>query len=183
MTAHIVASGETAKHWDGQGFSIGVNDAWKWGHKLNWLVCINHPSKFSNEPERMKIIKNSTPERFFSHTESWRHNFPNMQKIRLTRPYGRLRRGVYYHSSTSPFAAMSVAFNNLDNLKELVLWGVDFQNHKVFHPKSRSHRPEIDAYKRLCEGLNKHGIEIYLGAPGSALESFLKVKEWKKVYS
>lgn len=175
-TANIIGLGASAQHWPGEGFSIGVNDAGKFGHPINWLVVVNHPSKFSKEPDRMATIVNTKPERFFSHTYQWRQYFPSMEHLRLTNLSGKVRKGIYYKSNTSPFVAMSLAFNLVDGLEELVLWGVDFTDHKTYHPGTRHFTREIYEYKLLCQALNKVGVQVYLGAPGSALESFLKVK-------
>lgn len=174
MTCNIIACGDSAKHWDGSGFSIGVNDANKWGHKLNHLIVVNHPSKFSIEPGRLKHIIESKPDLFIAHTQAWSQWFPNMQKIKCTRLIGRLRKGIYYHSGTSPFVAISHAFNIGAN--EIILWGVDMINHKVYHAKSREQASEVHSYKRLIDSLGRHGVKVYLGAEGSALN----LPIWKK---
>lgn len=174
MTCNIIGLGDSAKHWNGSGFSVGCNDAFKWGHKLNHLIVINHPSKFSKEPERFKTIVESKPELFLSHTQAWRQWFPDMQHIRPSKLYGRLRKGTYYSAQTSPFVAMSHAFNL--GAIDIILWGVDMVNHKVFHETSKKQKEEIDNYNRFIKSLSKNGVNVWIGAEGSALN----LPIWKK---
>lgn len=169
MIVSIIACGDSAKEWYKTpcDLSVGCNDSAKWGHKLNHLLVVNHPSKFSNEPGRFKHIIESKPDKFFAHSRAWSQWFPNMEFIRPIRLVGRLRKGVYYHSQTSPFVAMSHAFNI--GATEIVLWGVDMRTHKVYHDRSKAQTIEVDRYKRFIAALEKHGVKVYLGAEGSVL--------------
>lgn len=169
MTYHIVACGETAKHWDGSGPSIGVNDASMWGHPLDYLLVINHPSKFSNEPDRFSKIINTKPRiQFYCHTTAWKQYFQAMKHL-ATRQYTNLiRKGTNYHSKTSPFAAISLAWNL--GATDIVLWGVDFANHKFFSPGKKEFNREIRMYQLFTDKLRKQGCNVFCGAEGSQLK-------------
>jgi len=167
MRCDIVACGSSAKHWNGSGYSIGVNDSFKWGHKINDLIVVNHPGKFSNEPDRFKTIVESKPDRFISHTWMWKAHFPDMIKIHPSKYHVRIRQGNYYSSVTSPFVAISHAFNI--GAKEIVLWGVDFIDHRYYKKGTKEQSREVDNYRRFIQALERHGVKCYLGADGSAL--------------
>lgn len=164
---HVIAAGDTARHWDGSGFSIGVNDAFKWGHRLNYLVVVNHPSKFKNEPERLSNIINAHPEKFFSHTTAWRQWYPMMTPIKLRSFWGRANRKHIYHSETSPFVAMSLAFHL--GATDIILWGVDFVNHSIFREGSKKQQREVENYQAFIKSLEAQGTKVWCGDEGSAL--------------
>lgn len=168
-TIHILGLGQTAANYHGHGFSIGVNDCFRF-HKTNYLLCINAPQKFS--PERFEIIKNSRPEKFFAHNMQWKPYQPNFEFIgdSTLKPFysGYLDGKSIYHSKTSPFSAMSLAYNL--GAKEIILWGVDFKTHKYYSP-STGHLPaELNAYIFLIESLGHQGTKVYLGCEGSELK-------------
>jgi hypothetical protein len=168
---HIIGCGESAKNWDGIGFSIGVNDCFRY-HKTNYLLIINAPNKFT--PERMQVIRNSEPDKVFCHTMLWKQYFPNMEYITLQAfTSGQIRPGMLYHSSTSPFAAMSLAYNI--GAKEIILWGVDFKTHKHYHPGTQELKSELWKYNFFIEALEAKGTKVYQGCVGSEL----KLPVWK----
>lgn len=174
MIVSVVACGASAQYYDGSGFSIGVNDAFKWGHKLNFLLVVNHPTKFRSEPERFDTITQSKPEKFISHSSAWRTWFPNLELIRLYTYHSRADKFRIYHSQTSPFVAISYAVTM--GATDIILWGVDFIDHKIFRAESKKQRYEVDVYHQFINSISKHGVRVWLGAEGSALELPL----WKK---
>src|SRR5690606_21079836 len=109
-TIHIIACGDTGAHWDGSGPSIGVNDCWKWGNPVDFLVLLNTPGQF--QPSRLEVIKASKPKKLFTNLPSqWSPYFDTIEQIGLRRwssgdPF---KRGTLYHASTSPMVAISLA--------------------------------------------------------------------------
>jgi len=162
---NIIACGETARNWNGQGFSIGVNDGLRF-HKTDYLICINAPSKFTQE--RREFIVHH-PGKFFAHTNSWREFRPDMELITVVSfTSGQILKDRLYHSRTSPFTAMSMAFNL--GAKEIILWGVDFKTHRYYYPGSGDLKAEIHAYEFFIEALERKGTKVYLGCEGSELK-------------
>ena len=170
MTWNIVALGDSAKHYDGSGLSIGVNDAFKFGHKLQNLLLANAPGKF--EPERLQTIVNSRPDNFYSNTEAWKKYFPNMIHYKTESWNGILikKRGLTTMNS-SPCIAMHLAWQL--GATELVLWGVDFKTHETI--KDGILKTELRQYRAFIHALKENGVETYLGAKGSALQEFVNV--------
>lgn len=174
MTVQIVACGDSAKHWDGSGFSIGVNDASRWGHKLNALIVANGPLKFPQD--RLNIIKNSKPEKFYSNLEAWRTYFPNMETLRLRSWDGHFYKDFLIHTDTSPTIAMGLARRM--GAKKIVLWGCDFRTHKIYNDDNNAIKSnELRQVRQITEALGREGVQCFLGATGSALESFLPIHE------
>ena len=171
MTYNIIACGETAKHWDGSGHSIGVNDSFKWGHHIEHLVVCNRPAMFSHD--RAEIIKNSKPDHFYSHKSDWAQYFPKWNKLNLIPWYGSFKLGNIYNSDTSPFIAMCLAARL--GAKEIILWGCDFQNHSKFKADDPGTKREIEQYLGLIKELDEIGIKIYLDAYGTAFDNYLPI--------
>jgi hypothetical protein len=170
-TVHIIGCGDSAKHWSGQGPSIGVNDAGKWGYKLDSLVVCNRPQQFSKE--RLETIINTKVENFYSWRSVWMDWFPQWTKINLVPWYGSINPKQVYSSNTSPFIAISLAY--MLGYDEIVLWGVDMSNHKVFHSHNPETQREADTYMQLINEMK--GVDVYLGANGSVFDNYIRL--WK----
>lgn len=170
MTISIVACGSSAEGWNKVPCdrSISVNDSWKWGHPTTDLLVANQPLKFPQH--RLNIIKASIPKRFWSQLSSWSTYFPNMAHIRLTSWDGHLypeRLDTFSHADTSPFIAISMAYKF--GAKDIILWGVDMVDHHIYHAGNMQLKTEIKRYHAMIEALDKEGVKVWLGAPGSAL--------------
>lgn len=169
----VVACGPTGSLWDGSGPSIGVNDAEKFGRPVGALIVVN--SDF--ELPRLQIIKKTlAPAGFYSQLNYWSSQ-PNFRYLPpMKRFNGRENLcddfKYVYSSRTSPFVAISLAA--LWGHKEIVLYGVDFENHPVVNGDRLSR--EVDAYKRLCTRLEKRGIIVSLSTYYGALAKFLPIK-------
>lgn len=166
MTIAIVASGESAKDWwkTPHDLSIGVNDCLKHGHDVDQLVIVNFPRKFT--PDRMKSILKSKA-KVWTHTSAWRAHFPKAEIIRLSPFAGYVRKGHIYCSKTSPIVAISLAV--IAGAKDIILWGCDYKSHANYRQGTKAGNHEISVYQKLFEGLNKIGVNVWLGAQGSAL--------------
>lgn len=169
MRCSIIACGETGALWDGKGASIGVNDAWKFGNTTDSLIVVN---TFTRELERQKFIAECRPHNgFYSNLNRWRlhPNYKQLTLIRYTK--GDINISKVYHSSTSPFIAMSLAASQ--GYKEIVLYGVDMVNHRVI--KDYLLLREVELYERFSKALEKHGVKVYLASDFGALKEILPV--------
>lgn len=174
MTASIVACGQSAKGWHKvpHDFSVGVNDSAMFGKDPDHLVIVNFERKFHEE--RLKVIK-GTNSTVWTHTHTWKKHFPDARVIKLSPFSGYFRKGMYYCLRTSPIVAMSVAVNL--GADKLILWGVDFKNHRSFVQGEKRGDHETREYLRFFEALKKIGVEVYLGAPGTAFDKHLPIYE------
>lgn len=172
MTFTIVASGESAKDWIPNGYNLGCNDAAKWGKPLDGLLVCNRPETFSKE--RQEIIINTKPKDFYSNKSNWDEHYPNWQKVRLHCWAGTLHNwnrkdGLHgYSSSTSPIIAITLAYHL--GAKEIILWGVDFKTHKIFHESSPETKREVKVYLDVIGQLKEKGVKVWLGASGTAFD-------------
>ena len=177
MTINIIACGKSAENWDGSGISIGCNDAFKFGHSLNYLLLLNSPSQF--EHSRLEIIKNTQVQKVYTcYPNQWRtllgsniHEFISRQWSHSNR-LQKVSTNYLYHSKTSPFAAISLAFSW--GFKKIILWGVDMIDHPTYRPGNGAFQSEYASYKTFIQSLNAAGCEVILGSEGSNL-NFLPI--------
>lgn len=169
----IIGCGASSEGWykHPHDYSIGVNDMKKFGHDPDSLLICNWPLKFPQH--RLNIIKETNPKRFFSNTDAWRTYFPQMEKIYLRSWDGHFYKDYIVHTDTSPTIAMGLARSM--GATEIVLWGCDYIDHHMYHKNNNS--TELRQIKAICEALKNEGVKIYLGASGSALETFLPIKK------
>lgn len=172
MTINIVACGETASIWNGEGFSIGVNDCFRFEKKTDCLLVANGPLKFPQE--RLNIIKNSKPQRFFSHLKAWKQYFPQMEEIKLRSWDGHFYKDFIVNTDTSPTIAMGLARKL--GASKIILWGVDFVTHKIYNVDNAVKSNEIRQIKQICEALKHEGVLVSIGASGSVLSQFLPIE-------
>lgn len=173
MTISVIGCGESAKDWFRTpcDVSIGVNDCLKFGQNVDHLICVNSPLKFT--PDRMKYITSSEPGRFHTHSDSWKQHFPNAEKLHMRTFQGYVKKGQYYKSSTSPFIAISMAYNL--NVKDIILWGVDFLTHKRYHEGNKALLPELKNYLGIIEAIQKQGVKVWIGNDQTILRDHLKI--------
>lgn len=155
MRCSIIGCGETGALWNGEGFSIGVNDCLKFGKPVNALVCVNI---FSAEPHRAEIVnKTKTTHGFYSTTRHWEHR-KDFIKLEMRQWGRRFSIENIYYSHTSPFIAISLAAKL--GYTEIVVYGMDLTNHK--YVKGRTLDSEIKNTLELVKELEKCGIKVYL---------------------
>lgn len=167
MICSIIGCGESATEWKGEGYSIGVNDVWKYGLITDRLIIVNGMRAF---PDRLKIILHSTPkDGLYSHINGFCHH-PNYKYIgSMQRWKGNLKEGILYHAASSPFIAVSMAHNI--GFNEIVLYGCDMTNHKTL--KNNTLKREIMAFETFSKELGKVGTKVYLGVDFGALKDTL----------
>lgn len=170
MICNILASGPSGAKWDGTGYSIGVNDCEKFGKPVNRLIVVND----SFEPSREVFIRKSrASDGFFSQLPYWDFH-PNFKDIGdMKRFTNKVTKGVLYHSNTSPFIAISMAFNLGYN--ELTLWGIDFEKHPIVNGDSLER--EIETYLRFIECLRNQKVSVVLGHNSGVFSKLLPIKQ------
>lgn len=169
MTCSIIGCGNSGKDWFNTpcDLSIGVNDCAKFGRDPDWLVLVNR--RFT--PEREKIIKATKAKRVLTSIKHWKDHFKNAEEIRL-QPFGKhLKKGHIYSSKTSPFIAMSLAFNA--GATDIILFGVDLKTHPVIKDKILNH--ELRQWELFTRELKKYKVNVWVSSGESALSKFLPV--------
>ena len=156
MTIDILGLGgsvELFKHSD--NITFGVNDIYRI-FPVDFLVCIDSPNRFS--PERLEIIKWSTPNAFISHRWEYRGRNDYM-KIELMERTGLpidLDGDKINVSVFSPFVATIVAYKMFEP-EVINLYGVDMTNHP--HLSSKAEKIRSDWFP-LKKALNERGVEV-----------------------
>lgn len=163
----VLGCGETGSQWDGHGPCIGVNDCEKFGKRVDYLLILNSRGKFS--PARLQTIESSRPKLCFSHLNRWGEVFTNFRHIAIEKWIGtEIKPKTVYHSKTSPFAAISLAY--CLGYTEAVLYGVDFKTHQSYSPGKPEFEYEKIRYERFAQMLDeKCGFKVFLGVEGSVL--------------
>lgn len=172
MIYTVVASGDSAKNWIPRGTTIGVNDALKWGRDTDILILVNAPGKFK---ERLDIIKKSKAKVLTNSVNMWRPYFPNCQKIeRLISFNAKILKNFVYMSQTSPIIAISYAIKQ--GAKEIILYGVDFVNHRKWSKGTKAGDREIKIYCKFFAECERIGVKICLGALETAFDDILPLR-------
>ncbi len=170
MVVSIIGCGSTAKDWFNTpcDLSIGVNDSRKWGRDTDWLVVVNRHF----EPVRDHVIKSSMPKRFLTNSAAYWPKFFTEAEVMRMQPYGKhMKKGHVYSSKTSPFVAMSLAFNA--HADTIILHGVDMVSHPNITGKALNY--ELRQYERFCRQLNEFNTKVFVSSKESALSKFLPV--------
>lgn len=178
----IIGCGDSAKEWVNTpcDLSIGVNDCFKFGHQVDYLLCFNPPWKFqprkqNGYQDRLSVMKQSKPKKFITCLDDWKKYFL-FTEVEMIDPrlFGKhFNKGTVYHAKTSPFAAMSYAFNM--GAKDIILWGVDFLNHSELQPGKRETEFEIEEYVRFAKIIEEHGTRVWIGNSETELNKYFEV--------
>jgi hypothetical protein len=181
MTYNIIACGDSASKWDGNGLSIGLNDCMKFGKKPTILGIFNHRNKFTQD--RIETILKTRPVKFYADHDCWQKYFPEMIQVKLRSWDGHLYKTPdrLTHAHTSPIIGMSLAYNL--GASKIILWGCDFKTHGTWTKQNPQMAVELRQYKQFVEALRREGIKVYLGANGSLLEEFLTVYQHEDVHA
>lgn len=171
MKVHVLGLGETLNEFKPDGnITIGVNDIQRF-HKTDYVVCVDHPDVFN--AERLEAIKDSDCIGFYTQLEEWKRYNPNVKIIEFNRGRG-LIDGIdtdkFCYSNNSPYVACILAYKL--GAKEIVLHGVDFNDHPHLNGASRD--KAFRDYKELQKALNKRGVSIYCNSSDSYLSTILR---------
>jgi hypothetical protein len=181
MIYSVVGCGESAKEWFNTfcDVSIGVNDCFKFGHQVDYLLCVNAPFKFlptkaNNYTDRLSTIRKSNPQKFLtSLCYEWRKYRQDLQCMKIQRFGKHLNKESVYHTRSSTFIAMSWAYKQ--GAKDIILWGVDFLNHADFPVEQRATQFEIEEYRRFADMIEKEGTKVWIGNENTGLNKYFEV--------
>lgn len=177
MIISVVAVGESGHDWHKtpHDYSIGVNDCQKWNHPVNELLIINSPKSFT--PARLETIKSTKFDKVLTHSGTWDNIFPQNERIRLQSFSKHLKKGHVYSSKTSPFVALSLAFNL--GAMDVILHGVDLVNHSAIKDKLLNY--EIRQIQNFTRMMADQGTKTWLAKDYGALTKILNV--WNGIQS
>ena len=173
MVIKVLGLGDSLSDYVPDGCStVGVNDIFK-HHPVEYLVCLDKPRVFSRE--RLEIIKQSNPVKFYSQIEEWKF-MPNFHQIILSsvrHSVEQIDTGKYLQSNNSAFTATHVAYKS--GASEIILYGVDFVNHPAFNdPKAEVKlRAALRSFYDLHLEFKKRGVKLYVSSKKSALAEFI----------
>jgi hypothetical protein len=170
MTFTVVGCGPSAALWEPNGISIGSNDCEKFGRPVDHLVLANAPRKFVGD--RFNVTKRSKAQVHTTSRSQWFGTFPRcLQLTRVVSFNTRILNGYVYTSRTTPIMCVSLAIRM--GAKKVIVWGCDMLTHHAFYEGSKRGNAEIALYKKFFEQCKKIGVEVYLGAHGTAFDSTL----------
>jgi hypothetical protein len=143
--------------------SIGVNDIWS-RVQTEYVVCLDKKGVFT--PERLKVIENCKPVKFYSQVDDWSDR-PDFQKIELQPYYPvyecQINIPQLPKSLCSPFVACVIAYKYL-KADEIRVYGVDLLNHPHLDSKSCD-RIKIH-FKNLKIALRMQKCELIIHGDG-----------------
>lgn len=150
------------QYWNGEEFSIGVNDCKKWGYEVDILFIGDSLNEY---PDRKKVVEDSRPRQFLLGHEAWWSTHPSYKPMPCVyciphgTPWRGLEKAKLYQRYSSPLIAVTLAYSM--GYDEIVLWGIDFAN----HPFLRGHRlkQEVVMYMFVQNELLKDKCSMYLG--------------------
>lgn len=173
MIAAVVGLGKTALDWgDNQrDFSIGCNDSGLFGFHLTHLLIIDSMKRFG--ARRIDTIKETCADKVWLFGDSWRHVFPDANRIpQLLQFHKVYKHGKLYSSKSSPFVAVTLAASL--GAKDIVMYGCDYNDHSNLIGKIRDY--EIRQFGKLYEAMKKEGINMWVSSKESALSQVIPVK-------
>lgn len=176
MTVFCIGCGPSAENWFNHphDVSIGVQDAIKFGKDTDYLILIDSLQGFKREPDRVKLIAQSKA-KILTNGDTWKSIHPKYERLHL-KLFGRhLKKGHVYSSKSSPFVALSYAFNL--GATDIVMFGVDMRNHRLFNDGSRMQQYELRNLEKICRMMSDQGVRVWVSSKESALSKFLNV--WK----
>lgn len=170
MICHIHGCGPSIEHFTPDGnYIIGCNDSWRYW-ACHQLVVVSTLSA-----ERAQIVEDARPEKLLSGMARWSQH-PSYEYIGQLHPWrqdreNRLDKGLIYYSNNTPFICSVIAFNL--GFSEIVLWGVDFTNHR--HIRDTPLEDAKRDFAQLNQEVSKRNCSLYLGISGSVLP----LPQWK----
>lgn len=171
MIVSVIGCGSSAEGWYNtpHDYSIGVNDAFRWGFGFDELIIVNSPKSFT--PERLETIKRTKFDKVKTNSGNWDKIFPQQEIIRM-QSFGKyLKKGHIYSSKSSPFVAMSIAFNM--GATDVILHGCDYENHPALNGKLLNY--EIRNIQNFTRLMADQGTKTWLAKDYGALTKILNV--------
>lgn len=147
MKIHVIGLGDTAKEFEkDNNITIGVNDV----QGCDYQVCVDRPNVFSGS--RLDTINKLRVTCFFTHLDEWKF-MDGFNRINLKNIHAHNDRWSEFipSSNNSPFVACGIA-KHFFNASEIVLWGVDLNNHPNIKDEMREQA--VEDYRLLNKKLN-----------------------------
>lgn len=178
MNCAVLGLGETLKEFTPRPdiLTIGVNDIYR-EIKTDHVVCVDPPGVF--HPDRMNVIRSSTPIKFFSFFVEWELFFPRNFSLMKRNPPRSSLMGLNKHpdrvcySICSPYVACVKAYQMGSD--EIVLYGVDFKTHEKIKGNAKLAIIQRD-FTNLYNELKKKNVNLYVGTENSFLSTFIPLK-------
>jgi len=171
MKINVLGLGETLNHFKEDGnITIGVNDIHS-RFKTDYVVCVDHPSVFDSK--RFRSIASTICKGFYSQVNDWRDVIKNFNFIEFNTGRGildNLDNDKFCYSNNSPYVACILAYKL--GAKEIVLWGVDLNDHPHINGNSRD--KALNDYKELYKELKKRGVTLSVGHEDSSLSTIFR---------
>ena len=169
MVINVIGLGNSAHRYNGKGISIGVNDCWSI-HPCDYVVCVDKPERFNDEPDRLVTIKASKPILFFSHLDEWMFMNGFIQ-MNLASHRGDLSEidTKYPYSISSSYCAVGIAYKL--GAKQIDIYGVDMNDHKTI--KDAIKDSEVRRFRELFKVLQGKGVRVRV-TKESVLSEFIK---------
>ena len=155
--------------------TMGVNDIWSKFPAAS-IVCIDPKRVFT--PERLSVIRNSKPIKFFSQLPEWEDNFGKaFELIEFQKPRGSLLKldesNKVCYSFCSPYVACVLAYKM--GAEEITMHGCDFNSHKVLSQPYKQAIIKRD-FINLYNELKRRGVRLFVGSKKSFLAGFMPTK-------
>jgi hypothetical protein len=169
-TIHILGTAPSVQDYKPDGSeTIGVNDIFRF-HEVDNLLILDKRISFLYE--RLQIITESTPKRFYSDLTEWREFFPEMIKIETTGDGNQgkvyeLDSNKYIYHCDSTFTAVHLAYKH--GAKNIIMYGVDFTGDRWQNKKI----PILRTYSNLYIALRNRGEILSIANPESLLTQVL----------
>jgi hypothetical protein len=143
--------------------SIGVNDIWS-RVKTDIVICLD--AKSSYKPQRLKVIEDCRPQKFYSQIVNW-DTHPGFELIKLAtyypNQYCNLDISGINKSYCSPFVACGIAYKYY-SADEIHLFGVDLIGHSHFDSKQLQDMKQH--FKMLKAALKNKRVELVVHGDG-----------------
>lgn len=175
MIVNVIGCGQSGFDWYNTpcDYSLGVNDCFKFGYGVNELIVVNSTKNFT--PERLETIKRTKFDKVKTNSGNWDKIFPQQEIIRM-QSFGKyLKKGHIYSSKSSPFVAMSIAFNM--GATDVILHGCDYVSHPAIKDKLLNY--EIRNIQNFTRLMADQGTKTWLAKDYGALTKILNV--WQDV--
>lgn len=173
MIIHVLGLGPSLKNYIPDGSkTIGCNDIWNYV-KTDYVVCVDKPMCFKDEPFRMQGIVNGEQERFITHIEEWKSLVKNYYPIELSERGSITKLDTHVpHSNNSAFVACVMAYKF--GAKKIIMHGVDLiGHHKLGQDRILKHAAKD--FKALQLALYEREVTMKVSSNTSALANYLGV--------
>jgi hypothetical protein len=167
--------------------TFGVNDIARHGFAPNYLVCVDHITRFN--ANRKPFVSTKYCEVMFIYDQvtkkkrGWLHrhlDFNKVCELPLTRINSNFNGPALVHSNNSALVAVSIA--SCMGFTKIGMIGVDLRGHQELSNKRQLETANHD-FSLMMKGFEKHNIELYNLSLKSNITTVPKmsIKEFKQL--